>query len=121
MFVVDDDLSARKGIARLLRTANYDVRDFGSADEFLGALDSEMPGCVVLDARIPRLSVEEMRAKTKRRAAHVPVIVVTTYDDPETRGKARKLNAVAFFRKPVDGAALLDAIDWAMRSGSAHL
>jgi FixJ family two-component response regulator len=117
IFVVDDDLSARKGIARLVRTASYEVRDFAFTDEFIDALGSEIPGCVVLDPGISGRSVEELRAKPEVWGLHVPIIVVTTHDDPETRRQAVKMNATAFFRKPVDGTALLDAIEWAMRSG----
>jgi len=116
--VVDDDLSARKGIARLVRTASYDVRIFASTDEFIDALGSEIPGCVVLDPGISGRSGEELQAKLKVLGRHPPIIVVTAFDDPETRRIAQKMNAVGFFRKPVDGTALLDAIDWAMRSGS---
>jgi FixJ family two-component response regulator len=117
IFVVDDDVSARKGIARLVRTASYDVRDFASTDEFIDALDSEIPGCVVLDPGISGQSGEELQVKLEVCGLHVPIIVVTTHDDPETRRQAVKMNATAFFRKPVDGTALLDAIEWALRSG----
>ena len=41
------------------------------------------------------------------------------FDDAETRERARKLGAVAFFRKPVDGQALIDAIHWAT-GGTKH-
>ena len=118
VFVVDDDDSARKGLTRLLRTANYSVRDFVSSNEFLEALDSEMPGCVVMDAGSPGLACEKLDTELKARAVLAPIIIVTTHDDSETRRIAEKLNAVGFFRKPVDGTALLDAIVWAMRSGS---
>ncbi len=117
-FVVDDDSSARNGLARLLRTAGHDVRDFASSDKFLDALDSEVSGCVVLDARMPGLSSEELQAELKARGAHLSIIVVTGDDDPETRRKAEEMKAAGFFRKPVDGMALLDAIDWALRPGS---
>jgi FixJ family two-component response regulator len=43
----------------------------------------------------------------------IPVITVSAFDDAGTRERARKLGAVAFFRKPVDGQALIDAIHWA--------
>ena len=118
VFVVDDDLSARKGLTRLVRTAGYDVRDFSSTDEFIDALGSELPGCVVLDAGAPGLSCEVLQVELQARGLHPPIIVVTAFDDPETRRKAQKMDAVSFFRKPVDGTALLDAIDWAMRSGN---
>jgi FixJ family two-component response regulator len=116
VFVVDDDPSARRGLARLLRTAGHDVHEFASANEFLDALDPEVPGCLVLDARMPGLSGEELQQELKARGVDLPIIVVTVDDDPETRRKALRLKAAGFFRKPVDGTALLDAIRWALRS-----
>jgi FixJ family two-component response regulator len=116
VFVVDYDPSARKGIARLLRTANYEVRDFDSADAFLDALDSEIPAVVVLDVGILDMSCERLREQLEARGLQLPIIVLTAHDDAETRRNAQKLKAAGFFRKPVDGTALLDAIDWSMRS-----
>jgi len=124
VFVVDDDESARSGIARLLRTAGHDVRAFDSAEEFLDAYDPETFGCMVLDARMPGMSGEELHAELKARGVQLPIIVVSADDDPETRRAAHRMNAAAFFRKPVDGSALLDAIEWAVRwnlsNGSAE-
>jgi FixJ family two-component response regulator len=54
-----------------------------------------------------------------RQPGHLPIIVVTADDDPVPRLKAQKMGAVGFFRKPVDGRALLDAINWALRSDNA--
>lgn len=119
VFVVDEDLSARKGLARLIRTASYEVRDFASVDECLEALGSDVPGCVILDAGVPGLSPEALLTELEAIDAKPAIIIVTAHDDPATRQRAHKLNALGFFRKPVDGTALLDAIEWAMRSGSA--
>ena len=119
VFVVDDDSSASIGFARLLRAAGHDDLDFASANEFLDALDPESSGCLVLDARMPGMSSEELHEELKARGIHLPIIVVTADDDPGTREKAQKMKAVAFFRKPVDGTALLDAVDWALRQNSA--
>ena len=115
VFVVDDDQSARSGIARLLRTAGHDVRAFSSAEEFLDTYDPETFGCLVLDARMPGMSGEELQTELKARGVRLPIIVVSADDDPETRRAAHRMKAAAFFRKPVDGSALLDAIDWAVR------
>jgi two-component system response regulator FixJ len=75
-----------------------------------------MSGCLVLDARMPGLSGEELQQELKVRGVDLPIIVVTADDDPETCQQALRMRAVAFFRKPVDGTALLDAIRWALRS-----
>ena len=116
IFLVDDDSSARKGLARLLRAAGYDVRDFASAKDFLDMLGSEVSGCLVLDARMSGISNEEVLEELKARHIHLPIIVVTGDDDSETRRKAQKMKAAGFFRKPVDGPALLDAINWALQT-----
>ena len=115
VLVVDGDQSARRGLARLLRAAGYDVGECASAGEFLYALEPEMSGCAVLDLRMPGLSAEELWAELESRNAHLPIIVVTAHDDAETKGQARALKSVGFFRKPVDGRALLDAVAWAQR------
>jgi FixJ family two-component response regulator len=116
VFVVDDDPSARNGLVRLLRTAGHDTRGFESADQFLEEVVPEASDCLVLDARMPGMSGEELQAELQRRGIQLPIIVISADDDSETRQNAFRMDAAAFFRKPVDGPALLDAIDWALRS-----
>jgi FixJ family two-component response regulator len=116
VFLVDDDPSARTGLARLLRTAGYDVRPFASGDEFLENLGPGTQGCLVLDARMPGLSGESLQAEFVARGVCLPVIIVSGDDDPKTRQMAQKMKAAGFFRKPVDATALLDAIKWVLET-----
>ena len=116
VFIVDDDLSARRGIARLLRAAGHNVREYESANEFLDTITTDDSGCLVLDARMPGMSGDELNAELIRRGIDLSIIVVTGDDDPEMKREADKMKAVGFFRKPVDGTALLDAVEWALRS-----
>ena len=118
VFLVDDDPAARNGISRLLRVAGYDVRSFASSNLFLDALTSEECGCLILDSRMPGLSGKELKEELTARGVHLSIIIVTADDDPETRREAEEMKAVGFFRKPVDGTALLDAIDWAIQPRS---
>jgi FixJ family two-component response regulator len=62
------------------------------------------------------LSGCDLQAELAKKGVNLPVIFVTADDDAETRKKARELKAAGFFRKPVDGSALLDAIAWAMET-----
>jgi len=103
-----------------LRTSGHNVRAFASAEEFLDAYDPETFGCLVLDVRMPGMSGEELQIELKARGVRLPIIVVSADDDPETRRAAHRMKAAAFFRKPVDGSALLDAIDWAVRWNLAN-
>jgi len=116
VFLVDDDLSARRGLARLLRTAGHHVRAFASASELLDSLDPETSGCLVLDAGAPGPSGAELLAEIELRQVDLRVIVITAGDEPEIKRRAHAMNAVGCFRKPVDGAALLDSIAWVLRS-----
>ncbi len=115
VFLIDNDSSARKGLARLLRKAGYDVRDFASVNDFFVDAASGLTGCLVLDIRMPGMLTDEIQKELNTRRICMPIIVVTGDDDPETRDKAKILKATGFFRKPVDGPALLDAINWALQ------
>jgi len=118
VFVVDDDASARKGLTRLLSAAGYEVQAFSSGEKLLTALGSDEYGCLVLDARMPGISGNELQERLAEHHVQRPVIFVTADDNMETRKKAKEMKAVAFFRKPVDGHALLDTVAWAL--DSAH-
>ena len=118
VFVVDDDPSARNGLTRLLRTAGYEVLPFESAEDFLADITSVTNGCLVLDARMPGLSGKDLLAELQKRGVTLSLIVVTADSDPEMRQNARDMKASAFFNKPVDGPALLDAIEWMLNKRS---
>ena len=114
IFLVDDDSSARNGLARFLRKAGHDVRDFSSVHDFLDEFEPDMSGCLVLDAKMPGMAGDEVVAELNKRCLNIPIIVVTGDDDSGTREKAKVMKAAGFFRKPVDGPALLDAINWVL-------
>ena len=117
VYVVDDDESARIGLSRLLRAAGYHVHSFASAAKFLEAVSHEKAGCIVLDARMPGQSGLELAEIFRERYQNIPIIFVTADEDPETKRKAEQMKAAGFFRKPVDGKALVDAIAWVLKSG----
>ena len=66
-----------------------------------------------MDVRMPGLSIEELVIELDKREIQLPIIIISADDSDDTRLIARKVGAVGFFRKPVDGTALLDAIKWA--------
>lgn len=113
VYLVDDDESVRRALQRLLRSAGFEVKAFSSAEEFLQSENLDVRACIVLDIRMPGLTGFDLQEKLASKGIRMPVINVSAFDDAETRERARKLGAVAFFRKPVDGQALIDAIHWA--------
>ena len=116
IWLIDDDESVRRALQRLLRSAGLEVKSFSSANEFLESENLSQRGCIVLDIQMRGLTGFDLQEELASRGKKIPVIVVSAFDDAETRERARKLGAAAFFRKPVDGQALIDAIRWAMGS-----
>jgi FixJ family two-component response regulator len=108
--VVDDDDSLRRALARLLRAAGFEVRDYASAGAFLLARPPEAPGCLVLDVRMPGPSGLELQAGLARDASPLPVVFLSGHGDVATSVQAMKAGAVDFLTKPVDREALLGAV-----------
>ena len=113
IYVIDDDESVRKAFKRLLRSVNLEVETFSSAAEFLESQRPNKNACIIIDLRMPGLTGFDLQRKLKAQGIQIPVIVISASDDAQVREQARELGAVAFFRKPIDDQALLDAISWA--------
>lgn len=108
--IVDDEESVRRALVRLARSARLEAETFGSAEEFLEAVAERPPDCIVLDLHMPKDDGFEVQDRLARAGLRIPVILITGRDTPETRARALEKGAVAYFRKPVDGEALLEAI-----------
>jgi FixJ family two-component response regulator len=114
VYLIEDDESVRKALQRLLRSAGLDVRAFAGAEEFMQSGDLSQGACIVVDIQMPGLTGFDLQEGLLSKKIRVPTIVISAMDDAEIRERARKLGATAFFRKPVDGQALIDSIHWAM-------
>ena len=114
VYLIDDDESVRRALQRLLRSAGLDVKAFSSAKEFLESGNLDERTCIVLDIQMRGLTGFDLQERLASKGIRIPVIAVSALDDTKTRERARDLGATAFFRKPVDGEALVDAIKWAM-------
>jgi len=114
IYVVDDDDSVRRALGRLLRSAGLNCEAFASGEALLESLPADACGCLIMDIRMPGMTGHDVQVVLRARGATIPVIALSAQDDNETRERAGELGAVAFFRKPVDDQALLDAIRWAV-------
>ncbi|MCW5773860.1 MAG: response regulator transcription factor [Rhodospirillaceae bacterium] len=119
VFVVDDDEAVRQGLGALLRAKGYGVEAFASADEFLAAMPSSRPACLLVDIRMPGMSGLELQREMKRRDAALPVVVVTGHGDVPAAVAALKAGAVDFLEKPFDADALLAAVSEGLRKAAA--
>jgi FixJ family two-component response regulator len=114
VFVVDDDPSVRKGLARLVGAAGYPVETFASAGEFLRRPPTAGPCCLVLDVRMPGITGLELQ-KTLAEAVHrIPVVFITGHGDVAMSVTAMKAGADDFLTKPFSRRDLLAAIERAV-------
>ena len=116
IFIIDDDQSLQRAFLLLLRSAGFDGRAFSTAQEFLLYSKISDNDCIILDLRMPGMNGFDLIKKLISKGIHTPVICVTAFDDAKSREQARELGAAAYFTKPVDDQALIDAINWAIRS-----
>ena len=108
--VVDDDDAFRTAVTRLLHAAGYAVRVYASAGDFLMAEENPVPGCVLLDLRMPGPDGLDLQAALARRGAPLPIIFLTGHGDIAASVRAMKGGAEDFLTKPVKREALLSAI-----------
>jgi FixJ family two-component response regulator len=120
VYIVETDESVRQGLARVVDSAGLASTVCESVDAFLEETSTRHAACVVLDVSGLRECTPAVWSRLCAMAAAVPVIALCTRDDPAMRRMARQLGAEAFFRKPVDAAALLDSIDWVRRGEGAR-
>ena len=110
VFVVDDEPSVRKALARLLKSAGHRVETFGSAEEFLRCPQRDGPGCLILDFQMPGQTGLELQRVLAEAGGGVPVIFISGRSDIPTSVKAMKAGAVEFLTKPFDDDVLLTVI-----------
>ena len=114
VLVVDDDLSVRRALSRLLRAEGYEVRAFATAAAFLAEPLPAPPACLVLDVRLPDMSGLELQRRLAVRAPRLPVVVISGHANAIVREQALAAKALAFLGKPFDDAALLGAVSDAL-------
>jgi len=124
VFIVDDDFSVREALKNLFRSVGLRAETFTSAQEFFAYRRPDIPGCLVLDVRLPGLSGLELQRMLVEARVDLPVIFITGHGDIQMSVRAMKAGAVEFLTKPFRDQDLLDAVHQAIerdRSGRARL
>jgi FixJ family two-component response regulator len=112
--VIDDDFEIREALQGLLRSIGLRVELFGSAQEFLDRASADIPGCLVLDVRLPGRSGLDFHEDLVKANIHLPVIFISGHADVPMSVRAMKAGAVEFLTKPVRHQDLLEAIQRAI-------
>ena len=108
--VIDDDVSVRRALSNLFQSVGLKVEVFGSAPEMLQSKLPDVPGCLVLDIRLPGLSGLDLQTELADANIHIPIIFMTGHGDIPMTVRAMKGGAVDFLTKPFREQEMLDAV-----------
>ncbi|WP_409027368.1 response regulator [Janthinobacterium sp. SUN098] len=114
IFVVDDDAAMRRSLAYLFDSAGWQVQTFESARDFLQRYEGHVPGCLLLDVRMPLMSGLELQQELSRHAISLPVIFLSGHGDLAMAVQTMKAGACDFLEKPCKDQVLLDAVSRAV-------
>ena len=108
--IVDDDASVRAALDSLLRSMDLDTRLYGAPAELLEATLPDVPGCVILDVRLPGVNGLDVQDQLTRLGIDRPVVFMTGHGDIPMTVRAMKAGAVDFLAKPFRDQDMLDAV-----------
>lgn len=114
VFIVDDDDGVRDGLKAMLESEDQNVEVYANGGDFLDSYDPSSGGCLVLDLNMPVMSGQQVLDALALKGATLPVIIITSIDDPKVKAHALQAGAVEVLEKPLDHRKLLDAIHGAM-------
>jgi len=114
--VIEDDESYRAAVGRLLKSAGFPVRTFGSVEEFLESGQQHETGCLIADIRMPGMSGLDLQTKLKAEHCQIPTIFITAHGDEKMRLQAMRNGAVKFLVKPFDSGILLEGVRMALET-----
>jgi FixJ family two-component response regulator len=114
VFVVDDDVSVREALERLIRSSGWQPETFASAQEFLARPRASVPSCLILDVTLPDVSGLDLQKRLVVDRPDMPIIFITGHGDVRMSVQAMKAGAVEFLMKPFGDEVLLGAIRYAL-------
>jgi len=115
VLLVDDDDSLRRGLARTIRLAGFEVEAFRSVEALLGRGIPECDACLVLDVDLPGIGGIEFKRTLVAAGRDLPTIFITALEPAEVNKPLAALAPVAVLYKPFNKEDLLEAIGRACR------
>lgn len=115
VYVIDDDNELRESLLDLFMLTHKRASGYCSGTEFLRTADTNAPGCVLVDLRMPGGTGLDVQNELASMGSRLPVIFLTAYADVPASVSAMKAGATDFITKPFVNRDLLDAVDHAIR------
>lgn len=120
VLIIDDDPSVRTSLQRLFTSVGLAAEGFESAEAFSTARVPDIPGCLIVDVRLPGPSGLEFQDKLSRAGISIPIIFISGYGDVRTSVRAMKSGAIEFLTKPLHEQELLDVVHAALQQDKAR-
>ncbi len=117
IWVVDDDRSIRWVLEKAFKQQDLDVRLFEEAGSLLNALETQRPGVVISDIRMPGMNGLELLERIHRHYPELPVIIITAHSDLDSAVSAYEGGAFEYLPKPFD---VDEAVELARRALAHH-
>lgn len=114
VFIVDDDVSFLRSLARLLRGSGFQVVIHNSAAEFLATLNPDLAGCVIADLQMPGMDGLALQEALQNAGSPLPVLFLTGHGDIPTTVQAMRRGAEDFLTKNAPKDILIAAVQRAL-------
>jgi FixJ family two-component response regulator len=112
VYIIDDDASVRRGLARLVREGGHAVESFASAEDFLKTLPATFtrPTCALVDLQMPDLGGLELQERLKSLPSPCSIVFMSGNGSIPATVQAMRAGAVTFLTKPIHDEDLLGSI-----------
>ena len=113
LLLIDDSLSIRKFVGRMLESAGYDVHTAVDGEEGLRKASMQNYQLIITDLEMPKLNGYEViqGLRSREQTQQTPVIVMTTRAGDKHRQMALNIGASSYIAKPVEERALIQEIE----------
>jgi FixJ family two-component response regulator len=111
IFIIDDDKNVLRGFQILLKSAGLECSVFDSVEEFLCKWNKKEDDMLILDIHMPGINGCDLLEYLEKSNLYIPVVVITAYDQQESRSISERYGVLAYLTKPVDSEILLELIN----------
>ncbi|MBC6442713.1 MAG: sigma-54-dependent Fis family transcriptional regulator [Rhodobacteraceae bacterium] len=114
--IVDDEKDTRESISQWLTLSGYQTKTFSSAESALKEIDSDFPGIIISDIKMPGMDGITFLQRLQSMDSQLPVIMITGHGNISMAVDAMRIGAYDFLEKPFNPDGMADLIKCAMRT-----
>src|SRR5271168_2330637 len=108
--VIDDDFRVVESLVNLLASYGYKAEGYDCAEQFLGSGGLSRTSCIIADVEMRQMNGLGLLQHVKNMGSSIPVVIITGKPSENSESFYLERGAIGFFRKPVDGDALINLI-----------